>query len=79
MQQAKDIQLEIIPDLQLMPGVNRGLVHHSVVFQSEVLQLAVVPECPPLCVHTHPSLLPFHQLHSPHLLHVTHVTAGSWQ
>lgn len=62
-----------------MSGVNRGLVHHSVVLQPEVLQLAVVPERPPLCVHTHPTLLPFHQLHCLHLLHVTHVTAGAWQ
>lgn len=68
----------MLPDLQLLPGVNGALIHHSVVLQSEVLQLAVVPEGPPLCVHTHPALLPLYQLHGPHLLHVTHVAAGAW-
>lgn len=62
-----------------MSGINRGLVHHSVVLKSEVLQLSIVPECPPLGVHTHAALHPFHQLYGPHLLHVTHITAGAWR
>lgn len=63
---------------QLMSGVNRGLVHHAVVLQPELLQLAVVSECPPLCVHAHAAFLPFHQLHSPHLLHVARIAASAW-
>lgn len=47
-------------DSQLMSRVNRGLIHNSVILQSEVLQLPIVPECPPLCVHAHVALLPFH-------------------
>lgn len=64
-------------DSQLMSGVNRRLVHHAVVLEPEILQLAVVSKCPPLCVHAHAAFLPFHQLHGPHLLHVACVTAGA--
>ena len=64
-------------DSQLMSGVNRGLVHHSVVLQPELLQLPVVSERPPLCIHTHPALLAFYQLHGPHLLHVTRIATSA--
>lgn len=64
-------------DSQLMSGVNRRLVHHTVVLQPEILQLAVVSKSPPLRVHAHTAFLSFHQLHGPHLLHVARITAGA--
>lgn len=72
------LRLNIYLDSQLMSGINRRLVHHAVVLQPEILQLAVVSKCPPLRVHAHTAFLSFNQLHGPHLLHVARITASAW-
>lgn len=65
--------------LPLSARVEGKLIHSHIKFRAEVVEASVVPEGPPLHVDTHPALLPLHQLHVPHLLHVAGVAARACQ
>lgn len=59
--------------LPLLPGVAGALVHEAVELRADVVQLAGVPERPPLHVDAHAPLVSVHQVHVLYLLHVAGV------
>lgn len=63
--------------LPLFSHIQGAVVHFPVKPCPDVLNVVIITETTPLCVHTHEPLIPFHCFYVLHVFHVANIAAGS--